>query len=95
MGIRFGLFLRRLITVVPAILVIAAGVDAYQILILSQVALSIQLPFAILPLVWLTARKGVMGVNVNRRLTTALAATIGAMIIGLNVVLLHGLATGN
>ncbi len=94
LGIRFGLFLRRLITVIPAILVIGAGADAYQILILSQVALSIQLPFAILPLVWLTARKSVMGPHVNRWLTTASAATIGAIIIGLNVVLLHGLATG-
>ncbi len=94
LGIRFGLFLRRLITVVPAILVIGAGADAYQILIWSQVALSIQLPFAILPLVWLTARKSVMGPHVNRWLTTASAATIGAIIIGLNVVLLHGLATG-
>ncbi len=94
LGIRFGLFLRRAITVIPAILVIAAGVDSYQILILSQVALSMQLPFAILPLVWLTARKSVMGPHVNRWLTTASAATIGAIIIGLNVVLLHGLATG-
>jgi manganese transport protein len=95
LGIRFGLFLRRLITVIPAIVVIAAGVDAYQILILSQVALSIQLPFAILPLVWLTARRRVMGDNVNRPLTTVLATAIGAIIIGLNVVLLHGLATGS
>jgi manganese transport protein len=94
LGIRFGLFLRRLITVIPAIVVIGSGADAFQILILSQVALSIQLPFAILPLVWLTARRSVMGPHVNRRLTTLLAATAGAIIIGLNVVLLGGLATG-
>jgi len=94
LGVRFGLFLRRLITVVPAMVVIATGTDAYQILILSQVALSIQLPFAIVPLVWLTARRSVMGSYVNRRLTTMLAAAVGAIIIGLNVVLLHGLAVG-
>jgi len=94
LGIRFGLFLRRLITVIPAIVVIGTGTDAYQILILSQVALSIQLPFAILPLVWLTARRSVMGSYVNRRLTTTLAAMVGAIIIGLNVVLLYGLAVG-
>jgi manganese transport protein len=94
LGIRFGLFLRRLITVIPAIVVIGSGADAFQILILSQVALSIQLPFAIVPLVWLTARKSVMGPHVNRRLTTTLAATVGAIIIGLNVLLLGGLVTG-
>jgi manganese transport protein len=95
LGVRFGLFLRRLITVIPAVVVIGSGADAFQILILSQVALSIQLPFAILPLVWLTARRSVMGPHVNRRLTTMLAATAGAIIIGLNVLLLGGLATGS
>ena len=52
LNVRFGLFLRRLITVIPALVVIAAGLDAYWILILSQVSLSVQLPFAIVPLVW-------------------------------------------
>jgi manganese transport protein len=94
LDIRFGLFLRRAITVVPAILVIAAGLDAYLILILSQVALSIQLPFAIVPLVWLTSRRSVMGGFVNRRLTTGLAALAGLVIIGLNVVLLQALIAG-
>jgi manganese transport protein len=94
LDVRFGLFLRRAITVVPAVLVIAAGLDAYVILIVSQVALSIQLPFAIVPLVWLTSRRSFMGPFVNRRLTTALAATAGIVIIVLNAILLSALVTG-
>jgi manganese transport protein len=88
LDVRFGLLLRRLITVVPAILVLGAGLDAYRILILSQVALAIQLPFAIVPLVGLTASRRVMGDAVNRRLTTAAGALVAGAIGGLNVVLL-------
>src|SRR5262249_25108106 len=94
LNIRFGLFLRRLITVLPALVVIGAGLDAYWILILSQVALSIQLPFAIVPLVWLTARRDLMGDLVNAPLTTILPAAISIVIIGLNVRLLIDLIAG-
>jgi manganese transport protein len=86
--IKFGLFLRRLITVIPAVVVIALGLDAYWVLILSQVALSVQLPFAIIPLVWLTSRKEVLGPHANAPLTTALATVVAALVIGLNVLLL-------
>ena len=51
LNVRFGLFFRRLITVIPALVVIAVGLDAYWILILSQVTLSAQLPFPIIQLV--------------------------------------------
>jgi manganese transport protein len=94
LGVRFGLLLRRAITVIPAIVVIAAGLDAYLILIVSQVALSIQLPFAILPLVWLTARRDVLGAYANRPLTTLLAIVAGGVIVVLNVVLRASLAFG-
>jgi manganese transport protein len=94
LDVRFGLFLRRAITVVPAVLVIATGLDPYLILILSQVALSIQLPFAIIPLVWLTSRRSVMGAFANRPATTALAAFAGLAIIGLNALLLQALIAG-
>jgi manganese transport protein len=94
LGIRFGLFLRRLVTVVPAVLVIALGVDAFTILIVSQVALSIQLPFAIIPLVWLTSRREFMGRHVNRRATTMAAAVCGGIIVVLNGWLLGGLVLG-
>jgi manganese transport protein len=92
LNVRFALLLRRLITAIPAIVVLALGLDAYSILIASQVALSVQLPFAILPLVWLTARKDVMGQQVNNRLTTALASLAAAIVIGLNVLLLARVA---
>lgn len=88
LNVRFGIFLRRLITVVPALVVIALGLDAYWILILSQVSLSVQLPFAIVPLVWLTARRSIMGEHANHPVTTAIASVIAALIIGLNVLLL-------
>jgi manganese transport protein len=94
LNVRFGLFVRRLITVLPALVVIGAGLDAYGILILSQVALSIQLPFAIVPLVWLTARRDLMGELANARLTTLLAVLVSLAIIALNVKLLLDLVTG-
>jgi manganese transport protein len=94
LDVRFGLFLQRLITVIPALIVIAMGLDAYWILILSQVSLSVQLPFAIVPLVWLTARRDVMGRYANARRTTLLASLFAALIIGLNVLLLVRLAGG-
>jgi manganese transport protein len=90
LNIRCPLFVRRLLTVVPALVVIAAGWDAYQVLIVSQVALSVQLPFAIGPLVWLTARKDVMGQHANARRTTVLAAAVLVLLVGLNVLLLRG-----
>lgn len=92
LNVRFGLFLRRLITVVPALVVIALGLDAYWVLIVSQVALSVQLPFAIIPLVWLTARPDVMGKHANARLTTVLASIVAVVIVGLNILLLIRLA---
>ncbi|MDQ3810919.1 MAG: Nramp family divalent metal transporter [Chloroflexota bacterium] len=92
LNVRFGLLLRRLITVIPAIVVLALGLDAYNILIASQVALSVQLPFAMLPLVWLTARRDVMGEQVNGWLTTLLASIAATVVIGLNVLLLARLA---
>ena len=54
---------------VPAIAVLAAGVNPTSALILSQVVLSFGIPFALIPLVMLTSRRDVMGVHVNRRLT--------------------------
>ena len=65
-----------------------------KLLILSQVILSLQLPFAIIPLVWLTSRGRVMGSSVNRRRTTVAAATCGAVIVVLNAWLLSGLILG-
>ncbi len=85
------LALRRGITMAPALLVLAGGVDPTRALVLSQVVLSFGIPFALVPLVLLTRRADVMGPLVNKPVTTAAAAVVAAVVIGLNVFLLAGL----
>ena len=80
--------LRRGITMAPALLVLALGLDPSRALVLSQVALSFGIPFALVPLVVLTRREDVMGALVNRRSTTVLAAAVAALMIALNLFLL-------
>jgi manganese transport protein len=86
---RIPLFLRRAITMAPALIIIAAGVDASRALVLSQVALSFGIPFALVPLLWFCRDRSLMGLLVNRRSTTILAGAIAALIIGLNLFLLQ------
>lgn len=85
---RLKLITRRLITIIPAIIVLAAGVDPTFALVLSQVVLSFGIPFALVPLVWLTSRRTVMGVAVNAWWTTATGWLVACGIIALNVALL-------
>jgi manganese transport protein len=87
-NMQIPVFLRRLITMVPAFIVIAIGVDPSRTLVISQVVLSFGIPFALVPLVIFTARRDVMGPLVNRRVTTAAACVIAAIIISLNAFLL-------
>jgi manganese transport protein len=82
------LVLRRAITLAPALIVLALGVDPTRALIISQVVLSFGIPFALVPLVLLTRRADIMGELVNRRITTAVASVIAAIIIALNLFLL-------
>ncbi len=89
---RIPLALRRAITMAPALVVLGAGVDPTQALVLSQVVLSFGIPFALVPLVLLTRRADVMGPLVNRPATTAAASVIAAVVIALNLFLLAGLA---
>ena len=79
---------RRLVTMVPAFVVIAVGVDPSRTLVISQVVLSFGIPFALIPLVIFTARRDVMGPLVNRRVTTVAASLVAALIVGLNIFLL-------
>jgi manganese transport protein len=79
---------RRLVTMVPAFIVIGIGVDPSRTLVISQVVLSFGIPFALIPLVVFTARRDIMGPLVNRRLTTIAASAIAALIVGLNIFLL-------
>jgi manganese transport protein len=89
LNVRMSIFVRRLITMIPALVVIALGLDPLRILVLSQVCLSFSLPFAIGPLVWLTSRRKVMGEHVNHRVTTAVAVLVTAIIVALNGLLLY------
>jgi manganese transport protein len=83
---------RRLVTMVPAFVVIAIGLNPTRTLVISQVVLSFGIPFALVPLVWFTARRDIMGPLVNRRVTTAVASVVAAAIVGLNFVLLAQIA---
>src|SRR4051794_40801225 len=85
---KIPLFLRRLITMTPALIVLAIGVNPTRALVISQVVLSFGIPFALIPLVLITRRRDVMGALVNRPLTTAVAAVVAAMIVALNLFLL-------
>jgi manganese transport protein len=85
---RIPVSLRRLVTMVPAFVVIAIGVDPSRTLVLSQVVLSFGIPFALIPLVVFTAKREVMGPLVNQRITTIAASAIAAVIVCLNVFLL-------
>jgi manganese transport protein len=82
-------WIRRLVTMIPSLVVIAIGLDPTRTLVLSQVLLSFGLPFAVVPLVLFTRRREVMGVLVNRRITTVLASTVAVLIVVLNVYLLY------
>jgi manganese transport protein len=83
------MWLRRVVTMLPSLVVIAIGLDPTRTLVISQVVLSFGIPFALVPLVMFTSRANIMGVLVNHRLTTVVASLVAALIIGLNVFLLH------
>ena len=83
------LFLRRLVTMLPALLIIAAGADPSRALVMSQVVLSFGIPFALVPLVLFCRNRGLMGTLVNRRVTTAAATVVATLIISLNAFLLQ------
>ncbi len=81
-------FWRRILTVVPAIVVLAIGVEPTAALVTSQVILSFGISFAIIPLIWLTSQKSVMGVAVNKSWTTALGWLVTALIVALNIAII-------
>jgi len=85
---RIPLVVRRLITLAPALVVLAVNIDPTQALVASQVVLSFGIPFALVPLILLTRRSDVMGRLVNGGLTTVTAALVAAIIIVMNVVLI-------
>jgi manganese transport protein len=88
-NINISVLLRRAVTMVPALVVLAIGINPTDALVLSQVVLSFGIPLALIPLVMLTMRKDVMGVHVNGRLTTFAGVTLAALITALNIFLIY------
>ena len=88
------IWLRRLLTMLPALIVIGIGLEPTRTLVLSQVVLSFGLPFALAPLAIFTARADLMGVLVNRRPTTVVFGAVTLLIIALNMFLLYQILLG-
>ena len=86
---RIPIFVRRAVTLTPALLVLAIGLNPTDALVGSQVVLSFGIPFALVPLVMISSRREVMGALVNPRWLSALAGSLAALIIALNAFLLY------
>lgn len=87
-GFKIPLWLRRAITMVPSFMVVGLGVNATQALVLSQVVLSLALPFPMVALVWFTCRRDIMGAYKNRALIVVVSIVAAITVIALNGVLL-------
>ena len=83
------LFLRRLITMLPALTILAIGLNPSRSLVISQVVLSFGIPFALIPLLVFCRNRNIMGALVNHRLTTVVATVVVTLIVSLNVFLLY------
>ncbi|WP_301112920.1 Nramp family divalent metal transporter [Microbacterium sp.] len=92
--VRIPLLARRLVTLIPALIILGIGFDPTLALVLSQVVLSFGIPFALIPLVVLTAQKRTLGAWVNRRWTTATGILASVLLIALNGALLWLVLTG-
>jgi manganese transport protein len=86
---RISLFLRRFITMLPALVILAIGVNPSRSLVISQVVLSFGIPFALIPLLIHCRNRNVMGALINRRITTGIASVVVTLIVSLNVFLLY------
>ena len=91
---KIPVWIRRLVTMVPSLIVIFVGWDPTRTLVLSQVVLSFGLPFAIIPLIIFTSRRDLMGELVNSKVTTVIAGVVASLIVALNVFLLYQLSLG-
>lgn len=89
-GRRIPLFVRRAVTMLPALVIVAVGVNPSRALVLSQVVLSFGIPFALIPLIVFCRDRRLMGSLVNRRGTTLAAVVVATLIIALNAFLLAG-----
>jgi manganese transport protein len=87
-GFKIPLLLRRALTMIPAFVVIALGLDPTQTLVLSQVVLSFGIPLAMIPLVLFTSQRKVMGEHVSKAWVSLIGWATAAMIVALNIVLI-------
>jgi manganese transport protein len=94
LDVKISIFARRLVTMIPAIVVIAWGLDPLKTLILSQAVLSFCLPFAMIPLLMLTRSKKIMGAHANQPITNYLAALATIVILSMNFWLLFSIFSG-
>ncbi|MBD8134643.1 Nramp family divalent metal transporter [Bacillus sp. CFBP 13597] len=83
------IYLRRVITTVPPLLIILWGVNPSKALVMSQIVLSFGIAFALVPLIMFTSNKKIMGSLVNHKITSSIAWLIAVLIIGLNLFLLY------
>ena len=83
------MLVRRLVTLTPAVALLALSVDPTRTLVLSQVVLSFGIPFAVLPLVRLTSNREVMGDDTNHRATTLVGWVVAVLISLLNIALIY------
>jgi manganese transport protein len=89
LGFTVPLPIRRLITMIPAVVIVFLKVDPTQSLFWSQVVLSLVLPIPIIALVYFTRNHQLMGSLVNRRPTTALASACAVLVLSLNLLLVY------
>jgi manganese transport protein len=85
---RLPLFLRRLVTLIPALVILAFAIDPTWALVSSQVFLSFGIPFALIPLLRLTNDRAIMGEQANRRPVRVLLSLIAVLVVGLNLALI-------
>ena len=88
-GFTIPVWIRRLATMFPAVLVVALGFNPTQSLVMSQVVLSFALPLPVVTLILFTSRRAIMGNLVNASITTWAAIACSLVILGLNLRLLH------
>ncbi|MEJ2678642.1 MAG: Nramp family divalent metal transporter, partial [Gemmatimonadota bacterium] len=86
---RIPIWLRRIVTMIPAVVAVLLGLDPTRTLVISQVILSFTLPFPVITLIMFTRNRGIMGGMVNHRITTIAASLSATVILFLNVVLLY------
>jgi manganese transport protein len=88
LNVRINVLIRRVVTMLPALIILAIGVNTTGALVLSQVVLSFGIPFALIPLVILTSRRDVMGAQVNGIALRCIAYLVAAAITAMNVFLI-------